>query len=146
MRKAYSLLLAKRPTEWVAPLQQAALLRTVQANLRAQIDPSLALHCCVGHWDGQCLTLWADAAVWATKLRYLAPMLVEKVRKYKGMGELREIKVKVQMVPAKAATLTPSMVKPLPQRTVLSMQESAQVVSDPELKAALLRLLGRLRG
>ncbi|MEK6748469.1 MAG: DciA family protein [Pseudomonadota bacterium] len=145
MRKAYSLLLAKRPAEWVDPLRQAAFLRSIEAFLHSQVDPALARHCHVGHWNGHCLTLWADAPVWATKVRYLAPQLINKMRVYKGLGQLSEIKVKVQTagVAVKRVTVKPP---PLSPRAALDMQESAQVVADPKLKAALLRLLGRLKG
>ena len=145
MRQAYSLFVTKQPPEWVAPLKQAQLLRSFELALQPLLGSTLAAHCRVAGWDGNQLTLWADSAIWATKVRYNSPYYIENLAKNSRLPRVAQVQIKVrppQLVVAKPL--------PGPKRyafhTAMTMQEAAREINDPGLRSALERLSRRLAG
>ena len=115
-----------------------ALLRQVRETLPAE----LASHCIAADLRGHVLHLSADAASWATRLRYLGRELTGNL----GSAGLHVASVQVRVAPPD--------VRAAPARRHLSrrsataarcLEETAEGVTDPALRAALQRLGRQLR-
>lgn len=83
--------------------------------------------------------VWTDSAAWATRLRYQADALLERLRRVTGLRELKSVQVKV--LPTNDAPEEKK--RPSPALTAQSAQTiaaCAAYVSDVKLKEALERL------
>jgi hypothetical protein len=110
--------------------------------LRQQLPPECDGHYAVASIANLQLIIVADSPVWATRLRQLAPLILQLVTQQES--EIQHIQVKTRMTsppPAPAPTRKNS-----PEGRTLSQQASDQLVSaascisDEPLKNALLKL------
>jgi hypothetical protein len=75
--------------------QGAAQADRALAVLRSRLPPDLAAEVWSASLKGTTLTAFVRSAAWGTRLRYVAPKLVEGIGKELG-AEVAEIKVKVR--------------------------------------------------
>lgn len=99
----------------------------------------LAEHCQVVNLRYDVLVLQTDSPAWATKLRYLLPEILPKIRALTGLDTIRAAQVKV--VPPECVST-----KKLPQPNKLSvtsgkcLTSAAHSTPHADLRAALLSL------
>lgn len=116
---------------------QRALLNAVRRCLPDEIQP----HCVAAQKRDRLLILHTDSAVWATRLRYLAPKVVSLL--HNDYPSLREVKVRLFIAPGQR--------KPSPhvaRRSDAAAQiihDSARETKQPQLQAALRRLGNALK-
>ena len=115
-----------------------ALLQQVRRALPDEVAP----HCIGAALEGHALRLLADSAGWATRLRYLAREVTRALR-VEGLGVAA---VEVRVLPPDVRMERPR------HRTARSsgdaasyVEQTADGVDDPALRAALQRLGLRLR-
>ena len=122
--------------------RQQQLLRQV----RAALPPKLAPHCSGARLNGAQLLLFVDAPVWASKLRFLSPKLLQALRA-ENPG-IANIKVRMD-VPQRTSAVTPQ-----PRRKGAARHSnqasgtvhgSADTVGNSALSQALRRLARTLR-
>ena len=124
-----------RCSQLVAHSRQLTRLQRLLANA---LPADLAHHCQVQNLRGATLYLQTDSSVWANRLRYLRPALLQQLQP--ELGTLHDIQVTVAPVQA-----TPPHSK---RRAKLSdsaaqiLLETAESTTDPQLRAAFKRLAG----
>lgn len=111
-------------------------MRSAPEILRAHVQP-------VRFANGE-LSLRADGAAWATRIRHSRMALIAALRREPIFRSLMEVQVRV--VPpgsaARMADATPRRAAPLSPATRSLLREVAASTADPGLRAALERLAG----
>ncbi len=116
----------------------ASTVKRLQALVETQLEPAAREHCRVASLRDGVLRLVVSDSHWATRLRYQQKRLIRQLQVYTEFATLTKIYCKVQ----------PPLVKKSPplhkmKHSIVaaqSLEETAEVVSDPALKAALERL------
>ncbi len=130
--------LQRRATQrlWARAREMDRLLTAVR---RALPEP-LGQHCVGALRQDRHLTLFADSPLWATRLRYAGPSLLE------GLGApargLREVRVRVALPQGGVPRITPGP-RPLSEEVARLIEETAAGLPDKELGEALGRLVRR---
>ncbi len=88
-------LLAQQETLLGKLATKTKTLESLNQILSQLIDKSLLPHCRFGFFDTGILTIFAEDAAWATRLRYLTPTLLSQLRQTPTWAALRSIQVKV---------------------------------------------------
>lgn len=73
--------------------QDDVAVGSVVARWPAIVGPHIAQHITPDHFEDGILTVRADSTAWATHLRYLAPVLLERLADEVGEGTVAELKV-----------------------------------------------------
>ena len=122
---------------------QARQLGHLSDIIQAMLDPSLADHCHLAHFDGSRMVLVADSPAWATRLRFSVDTLVSQLKQYSNKFHgLSKIEVAVR--PELPGQPQPDVViRTISAEATQYIEESAQGIDDPELKQALQRLAQR---
>lgn len=133
-------LLKDKPTLKLLELEISAQ-KALLAEVRNVMPEDLAAHCVAAQRRDCQLILHADAAVWATRLRYLAPQLVSLLQT--RHSSLREIKIRL---------LRPQSPRPLRRHPARRSDNAAGIIHDSAqdtkhaaLRDALLRLSKALK-
>lgn len=135
----YKLLKAKKGdvAELVTHARQLGHLSSI---VQAMLEPSLANHCQLAHFDGSRMVLIADTPAWASRLRFSINTLLAQLKQYSNkFHALSQIEVQVK-------PLLPPIPTPLTKERKLSadaarcLTESAESIEDPALREALQRL------
>lgn len=124
-------------------LQQRVLRKALELQKMTQaIKASLPLDChphidVVGISENQ-LILLTDSPVWQTRLRMFSQAILEALHQHTAIKLAR---VKIKLTPARR----PAEVEAPPARTLSKhsatlINQTAQCISDPELRQAMLRL------
>jgi Dna[CI] antecedent DciA-like protein len=122
-----------------AVFPELLLLRRLDAVIHAAMPDELRAHWRIGRLTAGTLTLFADSPVWAARLRYLAPVLIERLAGRPGAAAVRAIRVRVLM---------PGAVAPSVKRagTAISrpvsdyLRQAADSCGDARLRTVLLNL------
>ena len=123
-------------------LDGAGVLDKLAANVQELLPSSLKEHCRVLSVRGSVLVLAADSPVWAARLRFHSPELVKQLEHTQTV-KLRTVQVRVRPVDKPPATVKRQNKPHLSAVNSLALEQTARGVSDPGLKAALLRLARR---
>lgn len=73
-------------------------INALQQRVDASFPAPLHQHCHVANLREGCLILAVDSSAWATQLRFRTPDLLEKLRRYPELSDLRGIKHFIQPV------------------------------------------------
>ena len=114
-------------------------LRRLDAVIKAAMPDELRSHCQIGRFTAGTLTLFAGSPVWAARLRYFAPTLLDRLAGRPGAPAIQAIRVRVLM---------PGPVNPSAKRTgpAISREVSeylraaADCCGDARLTTVLLSL------
>jgi len=79
-------------------LERAKKLRKLTYQLRAMVDAPLNEHIHVANIRDNKLIIGTDSAVWHTRIKYLAPTILEQMKEIQGLEKLQEIEFRVQPV------------------------------------------------
>ncbi|UVE18611.1 DUF721 domain-containing protein [Pseudomonas sp. LS44] len=124
-----------------ALVDQAERLTRLQHLLDEQLQPAAREHCRVASWREGCLLLIVDDGHWATRLRYQQRRLQRQLQALDEFANLSRILIKVQ--PPAGNSRGPARTVNLSAQAAESIQETADGISDPKLRAALERLASR---
>lgn len=113
-------------------------LRQLQDQLEQLLPPHMLLHCRVATADDGVLTLYADSPAWATRLRLLAPELLQHLHAPRNAARFNNVRVKVTV--QDTVPENPSRRLKLNPKTAQLLREAAETLRDPRLKSSLLRL------
>ncbi len=136
---------ARRPTDLLrtsstlrALLEKSRQLERLQALFESRLEPAAREQCRVASFETGVLRLVVTSSQWATRMRYQQKRLIRDLQTFNEFATLTKIHCKVQ---------PPLIKKAPPVRTIKrskvassTLQETAEHVCDPELKAALSRL------
>lgn len=100
----------------------------------------LADYCQVRSYERGVLTLSAATGAAATQLRFLAPQILPKLRKYKYFNELEKISIRIQAASPVLHQHKTRDVEPVSQANRQLLKETADSLSDPQLAESLRRL------
>lgn len=97
-------------------IEQAQAVADLNKTLVQVLDTELISHCRVGYYDKGVLTLLAQSAAFATRLRYYVPTLISKLRSINEWAGLCSIQIKIEtfVVPMKVDT-QPAAPIPMPK-------------------------------
>lgn len=118
------------------------LLRRLDAVIQAAMPDELRAHWRIGRLAAGTLTLFADSPVWAARLRYLAPGLIERLAGRPGAAAVRAIRVRVLVTGA----VTPSVKRAgtaISRPVSYYLRQAADSCGDARLRAVLLNLSRR---
>jgi hypothetical protein len=130
--------------------QQTGLLPGIREKLtqltqlnqiwQTQLEAQLAQHSRVANFRDHCLVIEVDSAAWVLHLRYALPDLLQQLRKFPALAELKTIEWYIR--PAtdfSDGELSPT--RPLfSPRSAELICESAQWIKNAALKRALFKL------
>jgi hypothetical protein len=125
-------------------LAGASVLEKLAAIVHELLPPPLREHCRVLSVRGETLVMAADSPVWAARLRFHSPKLVKQLDNIQTV-KLRTIHVRVRPVDKPPAAVRRLNKPSLSAENSLALEQTARGVTDPGLKAALLRLARRKR-
>jgi hypothetical protein len=115
--------------------RDARLLEAVRRALGGDLGP----HCLHAVIEGGRLGLSTDSPVWASRLRFAAPVLVEALRAQGTAAAEVRLRVVPGSVPRRQTGTGGAQIR-LSEATVTHLREAAASTDDPALAAALLRL------
>jgi hypothetical protein len=123
-------------------LAGASVLEKLAAIVHELLPPPLREHCRVLSVRGETLVMAADSPVWAARLRFHSPKLVKQLGNIQTV-KLRTIHVRVRPVDKPPAVVRRLNTPCLSVENSLALEQTARGVTDPGLKASLLRLARR---
>ncbi len=111
--------------------EEAKLLQLIQQ----QFPRDLTNHCTAVHKKGQILTIYVDAPVWASKMRYMSGKIAE-------IAAVREVKIRVSPPqPRQQPGDRDNKTRPRhSDKAAEILSNAAEYTADKDLKAVLLRL------
>jgi len=115
--------------------QQQQILETI----KKLIDPKLAPHCIAAHYSKQCLKLFTDSSVWASRLRFQSKSLVRQLQ----ANQLPTHKIDVRVIPKSQinhAVMKKRTARKVSAQAADNIIQTAKSIEDEELQAALERL------
>jgi hypothetical protein len=124
-------------------LERAQYLKNLTLLLRANIDPAISTHIVVANLRGDTAIVAADSPAWLSKIRYLAPVILQLLKLEPGLDSLNKIQFRV------LPTNNPQAQTHEPRKVNLSavssevLESAASGIHDPELADALRRLSRR---
>lgn len=117
---------------------QAQRLSNLQRLVESQLQPAARGHCHVASWNNGCLLLIVTDGHWATRLRYQQRRLQRQLQALEEFATLTKILFKVQ--PRVGPNRGTGRTLQLSNSAAQSIQETAEGIRDPRLRAALERL------
>ncbi|WP_071872939.1 DUF721 domain-containing protein [Atopomonas hussainii] len=122
-------------------LNQAARVARYQALLEQCLQPAARPHCQVGDLNNGKLVIVVDNSHWATRLRFQEQRLLRQLQACEELRTLTKILIKVH--PRSSAAPYRSHSARRTPAAAEALHEAAEVIQDPQLKAALERLASR---
>jgi hypothetical protein len=135
-RAPAALLREARPLR--AIFNHAQRLAHLQRLLETQLQPAARVHCHVASWREGTLLLVVTDGHWATRLRYQQRRLQRQLVEFKEFANLTRLLFKVQPPTIHGAAVGHS--RDLSSAAAETLNETAEGISDPKLRAALERL------
>ncbi len=138
--------MARRPQSVRRLLKDKPTLRFLELEISAQkvlldhvhrlLPADLASHCVAAQRRAQLLVLHADSPVWATRLRYASPGLLDKLKP--AYPWVSTIKIRI-LLPRTDSRRRPSAARHSDSAAAI-IHDSAQETKPAQLRAALERL------
>lgn len=124
-------------------LEHSLRLERLSGQVRALLPDACRPHCRVANLRGGLLSIAADSPAWAARVRFLAPRLLQNLQR---QSDLPIHRIEVSVMPVEISIARPTIRRPgLSHKTLALLEETAQSMDDPALRAALLRLARRRR-
>jgi len=121
-----------------ALFNQAQRLDRLQRLVESELQPAAREHCHVASWREGSLLLIVTDGHWATRLRYQQKRLLRQLQTFDEFAGLNKILFKVR--PPATPPRAPANPIHLSTASAQSLQETAEGIRDPNLRAALERL------
>ncbi|MFV1972366.1 MAG: DUF721 domain-containing protein [Thiohalobacterales bacterium] len=123
-------------------LSRARALRKLDAELHELIPPPLNDHCHTLSVRDGTLVLAADSPVWAARLRFQSSQLVKQLSSAQTVN-LRTVRVCVRPPESRRTARASRKQSPVSRKHSHTLKQAAREVTDPGLRAALLKLASR---
>lgn len=139
--------------DWQAPknaklsdiVAKSNFLCSLQLLLTPYLEKSVAQHCQVANYEENTLTLIANSASWATKIRFQTPELIKKLKSEKPFSELKKIRSIIRLnIESKQLKRTPRKPMSLSARNINIIKNTAMTIQDEKLRKALEKLANKL--
>jgi len=117
-------------------IQRSKELKKLTNTLKNLVDSPLNEHIYVANIRDKTLVIGTDSAVWHTRIKYLAPVILEQIRQVPGLERLQQVEFKIQHLAGdnyKEKSSTP------PQRKSSAGEQTSQP-RDDSLQLALQRI------
>lgn len=122
---------------------KAAQLSHLNSLLHAQLETSLTQCCRVANFRENILIIEINSSAWATRLRYLIPELLQKLRREKEFHRLQEIKWYIRPAESEYKKKPTKSIK-LSEGSSKLIAETAEHISNPMLQTALKKLTSHI--
>jgi hypothetical protein len=126
-------------------LERAHFLQALTRILRDSLEPSLAEHITLSNLRDDTAIISADTPAWLTKIRYLAPIILQQLKQQPGLEGLRKVQFRVQPHTETAQPTQPPRRATLSSNGAQVLASAAEGIHDPELANALRRLADKSR-
>ena len=122
-------------------VRQAQRLLAMDKIFKECLPENIRPHCHLAQITATELTLLVDGAAWLTHLRYLKPQLLQQLKTHPQCAYLKEIQYRIQPAQKWGEKAEPAPVmRHLSTENKELLQSTAAMVSNPQLKKALLKL------
>ena len=111
----------------------------LQKILHDNGNPELAEHVNFANLRDDTAVITTDTPAWLTQLRYLAPVILKRLKQQPGLQRLRKIQLKIQPL-SQAPILKPARRAALSTQGAHILESAANGTEDVELANALRRL------
>jgi len=122
-------------------LSRARTYSELDAELHALIPAPLNSHCRILSIRDDTLVLAADSPVWAARLRFHTTQLVKQLSTSRTVT-VRTVSVRVRPRESRPSVRPAGRQLPIPGKHAQTLRQVAREVTDPGLRAALLKLAG----
>ena len=123
-------------------LAKARSLMDLDSVVHKLLPAPLNDHCRVLTIRDKQLVLAADSPVWAARLRFHTHQLLQQLSRHHAV-KLSTVRVRVRPPDRQAVPEKLQSPRGLVASSSTALKQTAQAISDPELKTALLRLASR---
>ena len=106
---------------------QAQQLNQLNQLFKSLLEKTLAQHCILAKLENDQLTLIADNASWATKIRYATPEILKSLKIHPEFAKIKAIKPLVAVAKAEPIRLKPKI---SPQNAKIWMEIKKQLMAD----------------
>ncbi|WP_455367187.1 DciA family protein [Kaarinaea lacus] len=89
-------LLTKTDSGLSRVIKRSKALRKLTSHLKSFVDAPLNEHIYVANIRDTTLVIGTDSAAWHTRVKYLAPMILEQMRQLPDMERLQKVEFRVQ--------------------------------------------------
>ena len=115
-------------------ITRAKELRKLTIQLKKLVDAPLCDHIYVANIRDTTLIIGTDSAAWHTRVKYLAPMILEQMRQLPGMDRLQKIEFRVQPFSADKAYLANEHAQQATDPGKASREDSGETSLDQRLE------------
>ena len=119
-------------------LQRAKQLNRLNKAIKTLLPVELGEHCRVANLRSHTLIIQVDNNAWATRLRYHTPQLLKAVHAQLALNQITDIRINIK--PVAREIVRQGRQIHLSRHSAEVIENTAQTTSDPQLRAALLRL------
>lgn len=121
-------------------LERAQYLQSLTRKLREQIDPVLSDHISVINLRKDSAIIATDSPAWLSKIRYLAPVILQILQEQPGLISLSNVQFKVQPSSLPEAQLQVQRHINLSASSAKALESAASGIDDPDLANTLRRI------
>ncbi|MFT5132029.1 MAG: hypothetical protein ACI9SC_000492 [Gammaproteobacteria bacterium] len=119
--------------------KHTAQLQVYQEKLKTTLPPPLCDHFILANIDADSLTLHTDSSAWAARLRFKTLDILSTVRELCKVDYPHTLRIKV-VLPANKPIKPKKRTLKLSSKNAQLIQDTANSITDPVLRDALLRL------
>lgn len=131
-------LLNREKGELAGLFRHVSELRMFQDKLKTKLPSPLCEHFILANISEDTLTLHTDSPAWAARLRFITPDILKYAQQLRRLHSPQTIRIKV-VPPASQSTSVKRMIN-LSHKNAQLIQDTADSINDPVLRAALTRL------
>jgi hypothetical protein len=137
-QQVHKLLKASRRTSRL--LQRVERGRQLTHDIQTLLPSPLASYCQAGDLVEHKLTIITTSPVWAAKLRYLQPTLLQAFRSIPTLAQVTEINIKISNQPQHRQTPARGRKAHMSPQSAELIRQTADSIEDPALRESLLKL------
>lgn len=126
-------------------IRRGRQLQGLNTLISELLGSELAAHCQLANIRDKTLILTADSAAWATRVRYMAPQLLQKLRSDERLNGIDSVHVKITPPVSPADTSHSIRRASISASASECLSQCAEGIEDPQLSAALRHLAKRKR-
>ncbi len=126
-------------------LRRAAGMRAEEAGLRTLLDTEVSERADAVYVRGDTLVIVVRSSVWATRVRFLAPAILQRCESAREMAPVRHVRVIVGEAALPESTYRPPRpARPSPEAAEVLSRSAAAFPADDPLRQTLERLARRV--
>lgn len=124
-------------------MRRGRQLQRFDKLLKSILPAELQTHCQLANIKGSTAIVLVSSTVWATRIRYQIPSLINKLQQDSGGRKITDIEIRVQPESISDTRERPTRRASMSKEAALSVQRCAASVDDEKLRSALERLASR---